>query len=184
MTSHFRSVVASFATLVAVLPAAFSGHLLAQDGGRAQKSVYGQLEMVNKPKSGVIMKTNEGERMAWRFDAAVVAEVAKLKEGAPMIVIYRQTASNEKRVTAVAFPGTAEKPTYVNMTREAVVLRSAPFTDGACNPPGDPISESVIPAGGRAESLEACWCCAPNGASCTPTNKTGVGRALLVACFF
>jgi hypothetical protein len=184
MRNHFRSIVALLATSSAMLPAARSAQLLAQDTGRQQKSVYGQLELVNKPKSGVIMRTNDGERMAWRFDAAVVAEIAKLKEGAPMIVIYRQTASNEKRVTAVAFPGTADKPTYVNMTRESVVLRSAPFTDGACNPPGDPISESVIPAGGRAEALEACWCCAPNGAACTPTNKTGVGRALLTACFF
>ena len=32
-------------------------------------------------------------------------------------------------------------------------------------------------------ALEECWCCAPSGQTCTPGNKTGLGRALLVQCF-
>jgi len=157
--------------------------LLAQEAAPPRKSVYGKLELVNIPKSGVIMKSDDGERLAWRFDAKVVAEVAKIKPGAPMIVIYRQTSSNEKRVTAIAFPGTAERATYVNMTREAVLLRSAPAVGGGCNPPGEPFTDLMIPAGGRTESLDGCWCCAPKGEACTPGNKTGLGRALLTACF-
>jgi hypothetical protein len=43
--------------------------LLAQDAPAPHKSVYGKLELVNLPKSGVIMKSDDGERLAWRFDA-------------------------------------------------------------------------------------------------------------------
>jgi hypothetical protein len=45
------------------------------------------------------------------------------------------------------------------------------------------VSESVIPSGGLAEVMDECWCCAPVGESCTPGNKSGLGRALLVRCF-
>jgi hypothetical protein len=101
-----------------------------------------------------------------------------------MIVIYRQTASNEKRVTAVAFPGTAAKPTYVNLTGERVVLRSAAMVGDSCsNPVTGPVSESVVPADGRAEVQDDCWCCAPFGSTCTPGNKSGLGTAYLERCF-
>ena len=181
--SHARSGLAAAAVLSTLLPATPAARALAQDVGRPHKSVYGTLELVNVPKSGVIMKTEAGERMAWRFDAQVVAEVAKIKPGERIIVIYRQTSSNEKRVTAVAFPGTAEKATYVNMTRESISFRSAPAVGGNCTPPGEPVTDSSIPAGGRAETADGCWCCARPGEACTPGNKTGLGRALLTACF-
>jgi hypothetical protein len=97
---------------------------------------------------------------------------------------YRQTASNDKRVTAVAFPGTAAKPTYANMTGERVVLRSAAMVGDTCsNPVTGPISQSVVPAGGRAEVADGCWCCAPFGKTCTPGNKSGLGQAFLERCF-
>ena len=57
------------------------------------------------------------------------------KPGDPMIVIYRQMSKNEKRVTAVAFPGSAEKPTYVNVTGYRILMRSSPAVNGIC---GDP----------------------------------------------
>jgi hypothetical protein len=102
-----------------------------------------------------------------------------------MIVIYRQISPSDKRVTAVAFPGTAKMPTYVNMTGWKVTLRSSPMVGGVCSQtPGlAPISESIIPTDGRAEVMEACWCCAPAGEACTPSNKSGLGQALLVKCF-
>jgi hypothetical protein len=101
-----------------------------------------------------------------------------------MIVIYRQVSPNEKRVTALAFPGAASTPIYVNTTGARVVVRSSPAVDGACGQPGaGPVSESTIPSGGLAEVLEACWCCAAPGEPCTPGNKSGLGRALLVQCF-
>jgi hypothetical protein len=40
-----------------------------------------------------------------------------------------------------------------------------------------------VPSGGLAEVLDACWCCAPDGQSCSPTTKSGLGRAILVSCF-
>jgi len=151
---------------------------------RAHKSVYGKLQSVDKSLQSVIMESDSGERLAWRLDAAVIAEAARFKPGDPMIVVYRQIAPNEKRVTALAFPGTASTPTYVNMTGSRVVLRSAPFVDGACGQPNaGPVSESTIPSGGLAEVMEACWCCAPPGETCTPGNKSGLGKALLVQCF-
>ena len=151
---------------------------------RASKSVRGKLESIDKSLNGVVMKSDTGERLAWRFDAAVIAEAARFKPGDPMIVIYRQLGPNEKRVTALAFPGTASAPTYINTTGSRVVLRSAPATGGICGQPeAGPVSESTIPRSGRAEALEACWCCAPAGETCNPGNKSGEGQAILVTCF-
>jgi hypothetical protein len=131
------------------------------------------------------MRSDAGERLAWKFEASVIAELARFKPGDPMIVIYRQVSPGEKRVTAVAFPGTAETPIYVNATGWKVTLRSAPMVGGVCSqvPEAGAVLESTIQVGGRAEVLEACWCCAPSGETCTPSNKSGLGQALLVRCF-
>src|SRR5262245_5889926 len=152
--------------------------------GAPHKSVYGKLTRVDDVRNGVIMKTDAGENMAWRFHPRVIAEAKKFKEGDPMIVIYRQIASNEKRVTALAFPGSASSPIYVNTTGSRVLVRSSAMSNGVCGQPdAGPISDVTIPAAGVSEVLEACWCCAASGESCTPGNKSGNGRALLVACF-
>jgi hypothetical protein len=159
------------------------------DPARVRKSVYGKLLSVDKSLNGVIMESDSGKRLAWRFDARVIAELTRFKPGDAMIVIYRQGSPSEKRVTAIAFPGTASTPTYVNTTGFRVVLRSAPAAKDAAakdvcgGPDAAPISESIIPVGGVAEAMEACWCCAPAGETCDPGNKSGVGRALLVHCF-
>lgn len=151
---------------------------------RPKKSVYGKLEAVDKRLNGVFMRSDDGKRLVWRFESAVIAEADRFKPGDPMIVIYRQVTPNDKRVTAVAFPGTAKVPTYVNLTGSRVTLRSAPMVEGACGrPDAGPVQEITIPAGGTAETAEACWCCASADETCTPGNKTGVGRALLVQCF-
>ena len=154
------------------------------DASRPQKSVRGKLTRVDKALNGLFMKTEAGENLAWRFGARVIAEAAGFKPGDPVIVIYRQIAVNEKRVTAVAFPGSASTPIYVNTTGSRVVVRGAPAVDGVCGLPGaGPVTEATIPLEGRAEVLDACWCCAVPGESCTPGNRTGLGRALLVYCF-
>ena len=156
----------------------------AADPGRPHKSVYGKLASVDKTRNGIVMKSDAGERLSWHFDPAVIAEAARFKPGDPMIVIYRQVTPNQKRVTAVAFPGSAATPLYVNTTGSRVMVRSAPAVDGVCGGPNaGPVSESTIPTGGVAEVLEACWCCAVPGESCNPGNKSGLGRALLVQCF-
>jgi len=149
------------------------------------KSVRGKLESFVASRNGVIMRSDAGERLAWKFDASVIAELAKFQPGAPMIVIYRQISPSDKRVTAVAFPGTAEKPTYTNMTGAKVSLRTAPMVGGVCSqmPAAAPGLDFTIQEGGRAEVLDACWCCAPSGETCTPSNKSGLGQAFLVKCF-
>ena len=83
------------------------------DPGRPHKSVYGKLSKVDTARNGVVMTDDSGKRLAWRFDARVIAEAANFKPGDPMIVIYRQISASEKRVTAVAFPGS------VNAARHA-----------------------------------------------------------------
>lgn len=152
---------------------------------RPPKSVRGTLQSVDPKLGGVIMKTDDGKRMAWKFSAPVIAEVTKVPVGSPTIVIYRQMSSNQKRVTAIAFPGTAEKPTYVNLTGERVVLRTTQAAaDGTCAARATgTVSDSTIPAGGRAEVLEGCWCCGASGESCEPGTRSGNGIAYLEACF-
>jgi len=154
------------------------------DAAPAYKSVYGTFESVSKTRNSIAMKSDEGKRVEWRMDPRVLAETGDVKPGDRMIVIYRQISTNEKRVTAVAFPGSAKNPTYVNTTGERVSVRSSPAVNGGCDTPSpDRVDESVIPVGGRAEIAEGCWCCSTVGESCTPGNQTGAGRALLVSCF-
>jgi len=152
---------------------------------RPSKSVRGTLQSVDERLRGVIMKTDDGKRMAWKFSGPVIAEVAKVAIGAPTIVIYRQMSPNQKRVTAIAFPGTAETPTYVNLTGERVVLRTTQAAaDGTCTPKATgTVSDSSIPAGGRAEVLEGCWCCTSTEGTCDPGTRSGKGIAYLEACF-
>ncbi len=148
------------------------------------KSVRGTLRTVDKGLNRVTMKTAAGKSLAWGFSPAVIAEVDKFTAGTPMIVIYRQVTPTEKHVTAVAFPGTAKTPTYVNLTGSRVVLRSRAAIGNVCAAADTgPVSESIIPEGGRAEAMEACWCCAPVGGTCTPGTKSGQGQAFLERCF-
>lgn len=151
---------------------------------RVHKSVRGTLQSVDRRLSSVIMKSDAGESLTWRFSPAVIGEAAKFEAGTPVIVIYRQTAQNEKRVTALAFPGAAAKPVYVNLTGSRVVLRSGAAVGDVCGQAeSGTVTESIIPPGERAEVKEACWCCAPSGNTCTPGNKSGNGQAFLERCF-
>jgi hypothetical protein len=149
-----------------------------------RKSVYGKLQSVEKRLSALVMTTDDGKRMVWKFDKALIADAEQFKPGQRMIVIYRQIGPSTKRVTAVAFPGAAATPTYVNYSGDRVTLRAAPLVDGACAPVApEPVQEITIPREGTAELPDGCWCCTTAGDACTPGNKTGVGRALLVNCF-
>ena len=168
----------------ASVPRAAAQAAAPSDTARPHKSVYGKLASVDKTRNGVVMKSDAGERLSWRFDPAVIAEAAQFKPGDPMIVIYRQVTPNQKRVTALAFPGSAKTPLYVNTTGSRVVVRSSAAVNGECGRPDTgTVSEATIPSGGVAEVLQACWCCAVPGETCNPGNKSGLGRALLVQCF-
>jgi len=149
------------------------------------KSVYGKLLSVDSSSNNVLMTEDSGAQLAWRFDATIVAEAAKFKAGDPVIVIYRQIGPGpkDKRVTAIAFPGSAKSPIYTNLTSERVVVRSAAGVGGSCSQTTGPVSESTIPVRGLAEVMDECWCCAPAGETCTPGTKSGLGRAFLAQCF-
>jgi hypothetical protein len=152
---------------------------------RTSKSVRGTLQSVDQRAGAVVMKADDGKRLSWRFSPPVVEEVARVAAGAPAIVIYRQTSPNEKRVTAIAFPGTAAKPTYVNLTGERVVMRTATAAaDGTCAAAASgPVAEFPIQPGARAEIAEGCWCCGPAGGTCAPGTRSGAGIAYLETCF-
>jgi hypothetical protein len=155
---------------------------MAEDPEPPHKSVYGELEQVVKERRTVVMRSDDGERLGWLFEPEVIERVLEFEPGARMIVIYRQTSPTVKVATAVAFPGTAPNPTYVNTTGERVVLRSGPAVDGGCDR-AEAVNEFSIIEGGQAETADACWCCAPDGKACAPGNKTGLGRAFLLRCF-
>jgi hypothetical protein len=148
----------------------------------AHKSVRGKLASVDLQLNGVIMTTDEGKRVAWKFDKVVIERLSAFKPGDPVIVIYRQGAAG-KMVTAIAFPGTAVKPIYVNTSGERVELVGGPIVNGACGQPSEtPLTTTTIPTGAQVELADACWCCAPAGETCIPANKTGAGQAFLAHC--
>jgi hypothetical protein len=151
--------------------------------GAAHKSVRGTLEAVDSQLNGIIMKTDEGKRVAWKFEKTVIERLSPFKPGSPVIVIYRQRDGN-KAVTAVAFPGTADRPIYVNASGERVEFVGGPIVNGVCGQPSDtPLTTTTIPVDGQASVTDACWCCAPAGETCIPGNKTGAGQAFIAHCY-
>ncbi len=160
----------------ATSPAAGAGRI-------ATDTVHGKLDMVNEALNGVAVVSDDGKRMAWQVDKRVIAEVKRFKPGDPVVVIYRERGGGTA-VTAIGFPGAAATPVYVNTSGERVELVSGPMVEGACGkPPDASIHTTTIPIGGRAETQDACWCCAPAGKACVPANKTGLGQAFLVHCY-
>jgi hypothetical protein len=139
--------------------------------------------MVNESVNGVAVVSDEGQRMAWQFDKTVIEKIKGFKPGDPVVVIYRERGA-DKAVTAIAFPGKAATPVYVNTSGQRVELVSGPMVGGACGQPADaPVNRTTIPTGGRAETADACWCCAPAGQACVPSNRTGLGQAFLIHCY-
>ena len=138
---------------------------------------------MNESVNGVAVVSDDGQRMAWQFDKAVIEKLKGFKPGDPVVVIYRERGS-DKAVTAIAFPGAAASPVYVNTTGQRVDLVSGPMVNGVCGQPAEtPPHATTLPTGGRAETADACWCCAPAGRTCTPANKTGLGMAFLTRCY-
>ena len=100
------------------------------------------------------------------------------------MVVTRDVAIPLREVVVRASRSSGPGGQHANVTDSRVVLRSAPMVEGVCgNPQAAPVSESIIPVGGKAEALDACWCCATAGDSCTPANKSGNGQAVLVRCY-
>ena len=49
------------------------------DAAPPHKSVYGKLASIDKVESGIVMKSDGGERLSWRFDARVIAAASRFK---------------------------------------------------------------------------------------------------------
>jgi hypothetical protein len=149
----------------------------------ATDTVHGKLEGVNETLRAVAVVSDAGKRMAWQLDEGVVAQVKRFKPGDSVVVIYRERGGGTA-VTAIGFPGAAATPVYVNTSGERVELVSGPMVGGACGQlPEASVHRTTIGVGGRAETQDACWCCAPAGKACVPANKTGLGQAFLVHCY-
>jgi len=172
------------ALLLGMLPGAPAPRAAAQGkGALASRTVHGKVEMINESVNAVAVISDQGQRMAWQFDKAVIAQLKGFKPGDPVVVIYRQRGS-DKAVTAIGFPGAAATPVYFNTSGQRVELVSGPMAGGACGQAADtPVNRTTIPTGGRAETSDACWCCAPAGKACMPSNKTGLGQAFLIHCY-
>ena len=87
---------------------------------------------MDKRLGGIIMTSDDGKRLAWRFEKGVIEQASAFHPGDPIVVIYRQTGG-DKTVTAVAFPGATTTPVYMNTTGERVEFVSGPAAaDGVC----------------------------------------------------
>ena len=154
------------------------------EGPLVHTSVEGVLDKVVTKRDGLVVKTRDGRRLGWQLPAPVIAEAAKFEPGTPMWVIYRKLDNENQAVTALGFPGVADSPVYVNATGYPVVLRTGPGKDGQCGVHGAPAgSEQKLGKGIVTEDTSACWCCAPEGATCAPSNRSGNGRIVLAQCF-
>jgi len=118
----------------------------------------------------------------------VIQEAARYKPGDSMWVIYRQIGASERAVTALGFPGTHEKPLYVNATGESVLLTTGPYTDNVCRPVApERMTDQQLRAGSEFADEAPCWCCATRGKQCELANRShderGTGRIVLARCF-
>jgi hypothetical protein len=183
MTSWRSGAVLSAALLCLVVAGDVPRAAAQGAGALAYRSVHGKVEMINPSVHAVAVVSDDGQRMAWQFDERVIERIKAFKKGDPVVVIYRERGA-EKAVTAIAFPGAAGTPVYVNTTDQRVVLVSGPMVNGACGQPSsEPLRTTNILSGGQAETSDACWCCAPAGRTCTPANRTGLGKAFLTRCY-
>ena len=140
--------------------------------------------MINESVHAVAVVSDDGQRMAWQFDKAVIAQLKGFKPGDPVVVIYRQRGA-DKAVTAIGFPGAAATPVYVNTTGQRVELVSGPMVNGACGQPAAaPLNTTTIPTGrpGRDRRTPA-GAARPRARPACPANKTGLGRAFLTRCY-
>lgn len=154
------------------------------EGPLVHTSIEGVLDKVVTKQDGLVLKTREGRRLGWKLPPPVIAEAAKFEAGSPMWVIYRKLDNENQAVTALGFPGVEDHPVYVNATGYPVVLRTGPGVDGDCGASGAPAgSEQKLGKGIVTEDTSACWCCAPEGETCAPSNRSGDGRIVLAQCF-
>jgi hypothetical protein len=154
------------------------------------QSVEGTIETIDVKLNGIILKGADGKRHAWQLRPSVIQEAARYKPGDWMWVIYRQIGPSETGVTALGFPGLQEKPHYVNATGGRILLRTGPYTEGACRPVApEQMKGAELRSGTDLVDDEAapCWCCATSGTQCDLATRShdtrGTGRIVLARCY-
>jgi hypothetical protein len=187
-----RILLAAFCLCQAGWPAGASAQLPNQPP-LAQGSIRGTLVRVDKPLLGLVMRNEEGKQMAWRLDRSVIEEISQAKAGDPMWVIYREFGGGNRAVTAIGFPGAAQKPVYVNATGTTVLLRTGAYVENACRTgyprEKDTVGQFRLRRGSVTEDTAACWCCSPIEDSCEPANRSYepgdkiTGRIVLARCY-
>jgi hypothetical protein len=184
-------------TRLALLCAALAAHLPAplpaQTPTIVTGSVSGTLLTVDKPLSGLIIRTDEGRQMAWRLDRSVLERVARFKKGDRLWIIYRELGGGDRAVTAIGFPGSEKVPVYVNATGVGVRLHTAAYLEGgACRgyrEEGVVVSSSLVRRGASAGNEAPCWCCSSMQQTCEPANRAYepgdlvTGQIILSRCF-
>jgi hypothetical protein len=101
--------------------------------------------------------------------------------------VYRQIGVGEVALRALAFTGPNANPMYVNGTGNSVTLLTGPLVGGQCgkaDPPPNRVARYPLAPGNMMEDKAACWCCAPQGASCRPSNPVRPrDHVVLAQCF-
>lgn len=152
------------------------------------RSIEGTIVRVDTRLNGIILKGSDGRNHAWQLRAPVIKEATRYKPGDWMWVIYREIAPGSRAVTAIGFPGAEEKPVYVNATGDPVVLRTGPYTEGACRRvEPEQMTEYVMRPGAELVAEAPCWCCASKNNECQLANRShdehGTGRIVLSRCY-
>ena len=94
------------------------------------------------------------------------------------MVIYRERGA-DKAVTAIAFPGAAATPVYVNTTDQRVTLVSGPMVNGACGQASaEPLRTTNILSGGQAETHGRLLVLRPGGPDLHAGQQDGAGARL------
>jgi hypothetical protein len=188
MRTSILGLGAVLSVALALGTAARAGAQGANAAPLVSQSIEGSLESVDAKLNGVILKGSDGKRHAWKLPPTVIQEAARYKAGDWMWVIYRPIGSSQRAVTALGFPGSEEKPHYVNATGDPVLLRTGPMTDGVCRTvAAEQMTGHVLRRGGDVIDEAPCWCCASQGKACELANRShdenGTGRIVLARCF-
>ena len=148
----YRSRAGLFvAVLLGMLPGLPAPPAAAQGkGALASRTVHGKVEMINESVNGIAVISDDGQRMAWRFDASVIADLAQFKPGDPVPSSSTGSSGARTRGSLRWHSRHGGDSTYINKTGSRVVLRSAPMVNGVCGQPdAGPVSESNIPQESR-----------------------------------
>ena len=99
---------------------------------RPKKSVYEELQSVEKRLSALVMVADDGQRLVWKFEKDLITEAEQFKPGDAMIVIYRRARSLDQAGGRGRLPRHRHDSHLREPDERTGGARSAPLVDGAC----------------------------------------------------